>query len=188
MSLSPGYHDCLLSPPMMADALRNLENAGMAFQNNVSTTKLVEYVTESSIVTCVGGVTNLDTTLFSFPQGGLYLITGVILRFTTTVAAGAGLTSAAWNIGTTAGGGQFLATQTVLTANLGTTSAAGANLGLTVAQLGTSLPSADGHRGFVDTTSAAVNVVLRQTNTGGAVGTTAGACKVFVFWKKIALR
>jgi hypothetical protein len=188
MALTPGYPDCTLSLELLATSLRNFESGGAALSNNVAVTKSVDYTAESSTISLVTGVTNTDTKVFSLPQGtGRYLVTGALILFTTTPVAGSGLTQTVYSLGLTAGAAEWIAAQTVLAANFGTTTATGQAFGLTVAQLGTSLPAAAGNRAIVDTTSADVNFFFRQANTGGAVGVTAGACKVFVFYEKLAL-
>jgi len=187
MALSIPYPNNIVSLDMLGRSLSDFESGGAALTNTISASKSVDYTAESNTISLVAGVTNADTPVFSLPQGsGRYLITGALILFTTTPVAGAGLTQSVYTLGSTVGGAEWIAAQTVLVANFGTTTAAGQAFGLTVAQLGASLPAAAGNRAIVDTAGAAVNFHFRIANTGGAVGTTAGACKVFVFFEKLA--
>lgn len=125
-------------------------------------------------VSWVAPVGNTDVTVFQLPARSR--VTGAVILTEVVPVAGAGLTSTQVALGTAAGGQQFILNKNFLTAGL---PAAGTAIGITTAELGTSIAGGSTTGSYFHT---AQDVFLRITNAGGAVGTTAGSLSVFLFF------
>jgi hypothetical protein len=127
------------------------------------------------------GAGNVDTLVHTIPAGTALILDTLLVQVMTAPTSGVGLTNLTLSAGTAAGGAQLLAAQSF--AAPGSLPAAGTLLGLTVAQLGASLPATAGNRLFHDGATA-LNIFHRAAATGG--GVASGRVRVVARWFPIA--
>ncbi len=176
-----------LSPELLWNAIQETEQAALrASSNNKPDTNAASAGAKLAVfnradATFVAGasinwfspVGNTDKIAFTLPARSL--VESVLLVVDTASTNGAGLTTSTISVGTTAGGAELLDATALQAA------AAGAVLGNTLTEEGTSLPTTA--QGLY--LHAGGNVHVRIANAGGAVGVTAGKFTVNVFYKQL---
>lgn len=108
---------------------------------------------------------NVDGTIFTVPTAptnhSIFVVTGVVGRVATALAASSGSPNFALTVGKTAGGTGFLTSQTV-----NTSTAVGQKYGFTLSTLGSEFIALDGYNAYLAATDTIV-VRMAIANTGG---------------------
>lgn len=173
--------NAFLSPELLWRAVQEQEQAFFRASANNKDTAL-KVVLNRQDVTMVAGMTlswvaGVGNTDYVITLPARSLVESALLVVNTAVTLGAGATTSTISVGTTTGGAELL-DATALQAAV-----AGATLGNTLTEEGTSLPTTV--QGLYLHTGG--NVSVRIANAGGAVGTTAGSFSVYAFYKQLPL-